>query len=190
MNFVLPPFFCVPVFVICFFFSPQLTPCVIIVSQSLCLPVCLGALIAANYCRLLSSSQTHKTPPKPHVLLQINGFHATAQHLIRGFVCVYVCVCILAIHFVCLYNGWSTAGTIVYICVRATACYNMSVWLFRRGCSAWCWTRTLTWRWKSSICCCWSNSEGFLCLCHLCRTTIFPQSNFTWFKKKIQESYF
>lgn len=131
MNFVLPPFFVRVFLLFVVFFPPQLSPCVIIVSQSLCLPVCLGALIAANYCRLLSSSQTHKTPPKPHVLLQINGFHATAQHLIRGFVCVYVRVRIMAIHFVCLYNGWSTAGTIVYLSV----CVPLHVIICLRDCS-------------------------------------------------------
>lgn len=77
----------------------------------LCLAVCLGALIAVNYWWLISSSQTHKNPLKPHVLQQIKGFHALAWHQISGFVClhvygcgyIYACLCALLLcHFICL----------------------------------------------------------------------------------------
>lgn len=85
-------FFCLFVMFCVFCFFPPLFSFVVVVGRFLCLGVCLGVLIAANYWRLISSSQTHKNPPKPHVLQQINRFscHGLAPNQ-WVFVCVHVC---------------------------------------------------------------------------------------------------
>ena len=80
----------------------------------------------------------------------------------RVCVCAYMSVSVGKFMHVCsflIYGCWSSSMIMhvsgVPLCILR---------VFRRGCSAWLWTRTQTWQWMWSICCCWSISEGFLCL--------------------------